>query len=375
MNTADILRINKQYILENWLEKLRTEIPVVKNYDKTAIENGVPHLIDSIIEILNTNNSEKLSSHSVDHGWQRSQHKAYTMKHIIKEYNLLRTEIFKVVDENSEITSRGDRDIIIDAVNYAIEQAAEAFYNEKQSVQVNARKLAEMKADQLEIEEKNKEEFIQSIVHDLNSPLNNIIACIEMLEGNIEIGEAKKVLEILRASSHQAELLIEDFLDVGSVGAYENLPLNINRVNILDELEHQIKIYKISYRREIELNSKKKEIVAELDVNLIRRAFNNLMNNALKHGLPSKPISIECNQNNGFLSISVHNESKKIPEDILNSIFNRYYKVKDSTKGWGIGLAFVKKVAEAHGGKVLVDSTSKGTTFILEIPVVSGSRQ
>jgi signal transduction histidine kinase len=375
MNTADILRINKQYILENWLEKLRTEIPVVKNYDKTAIENGVPHLIDSIIEILNTNNSEKLSSHSVDHGWQRSQHKAYTMKHIIKEYNLLRTEIFKVVDENSEITSRGDRDIIIDAVNYAIEQAAEAFYNEKQSVQVNARKLAEMKADQLEIEEKNKEEFIQSIVHDLNSPLNNIVACIEMLEGNIEIGEAKKVLEILRASSHQAELLIEDFLDVGSVGAYENLPLNINRVNILDELEHQIKIYKISYRREIELNSKKKEIVAELDVNLIRRAFNNLMNNALKHGLPSKPISIECNQNNGFLSISVHNESKKIPEDILNSIFNRYYKVKDSTKGWGIGLAFVKKVAEAHGGKVLVDSTSNGTTFILEIPVVSGSRQ
>jgi signal transduction histidine kinase len=99
------------------------------------------------------------------------------------------------------------------------------------------------------------------------------------------------------------------------------------------------------------------------------------MNNALKHGLPSKPISIECNQNNGFLSISVHNESKKIPEDILNSIFNRYYKVKDSTKGWGIGLAFVKKVAEAHGGKVLVDSTSNGTTFILEIPVVSGSRQ
>ena len=281
MNTADVLCTKKEHILKNWLDKVRTEIPLVNNYDQTAIQNSVPELIDSIIEILVTNNSDKLISHSVEHGWQRSKHNAYSMKNIIKEYNLLRAEIFRVVDDNMDVTSRDDRDIILEAVNNAIEVAAEAFYDEKQSVLVNARKIAEMKADQLKIEEKNREEFIQSIIHDLNSPLNNIKACIEMLEGDIEVGDAKKVFEILKASSHQAELLIEDFLDVGSVDSYQTLPVNKNRINILEELEHQIKIYKISFRRDIVLSSAKKEIIAELDVNLVRRAFNNLLNNAL----------------------------------------------------------------------------------------------
>ncbi len=368
MKITDILRAKKKHILENWLEQVKEKILLLKNYDITAIQNSVPDLIDAIVEILETKNSDKIIIHSAQHGWQRTKHNVYSMKHIIKEYNLLRSEIFRVVDEHSETTSRDDRDIIMDAVNYAIENAAEVFYNKKQSVLVDAHKIAEMKADQLQIEDKNREEFIQSIIHDLNSPLNNIKACIGMLEGDIEIGEARKVLEILRASSLQAEVLIEDFLDVGSVDSYQDLPLKKSKVNILEDLEDQIKIFKISYRRDIVLSSSEKEIIVEVDVNLIKRAFNNLMNNALKHGLSSKQIIVECNQNNDFLKISVHNAGKEIPGSILNSIFDRYYKNEEATKGWGIGLAFVKKVAEAHGGKVFVESNESGTTFRLEVP-------
>lgn len=96
-------------------------------------------------------------------------------------------------------------------------------------------------------------------------------------------------------------------------------------------MEHQIKIFKISYRRDIELNSSEEEIIVELDANLINHAFNNLMNNVLKHGFNLKPIIVECNQNNGILEISVHNEGKEIPESIRNSIFDRYYKTKEAT--------------------------------------------
>ncbi len=368
MKTADILRKNKEHILENWLNKVSEEIPLVNNYDKTAIQNSVPDLIDSIIEILETNNSDKIISHSEQHGWQRTKHNAYSMKHIIKEYNLLRAEIFNVADDNSDFISSNERNIIMNAVDYAIEQAAETFFKEKQSVLVNARKIAEMKADRLEIEDKNREEFIQSIVHDLNSPLNNIKACIELMQGDLELEEAKKVLEILRASSQQAEVLIEDFLDVSSVDSSQNLPVKKSRINVPEELKHQIKIYEITYKREITLESTENEIIAELDVNLIRRAFSNLLNNALKHGFASKPVSVVCSQNDEKLSISVHNEGNALPENILNSIFDRYYKTNASSKGWGIGLSFVKKVADAHGGNVFVESNKNGTTFRLEVP-------
>ena len=368
MKTADIICKQKESIVNTWLERVREEIPLVNNYDKTAIQNSVPQLIDSIIAILTSANTQHLKVHSLEHGWQRSQHNAYSMKHIIQEYNLLRRVIFELLDEYPGILLPDDRNIIIDAVSYAIELSAEAFYNEKQNVQINARRLAEMKADQLKIEDKNREEFIQSIIHDLNSPLNNIKACIEMLERDLEVNEAKKVLNILRASSHQAELLIEDFLDVGTVGSDKEFPLKKEKVNILNELEHQIKIYRISNRRDIVLDAPEKEIIAEVDVSLVRRAFNNLMNNALKHGLPSKPISVSCSRQDGMLAITVFNESKEIPESIRSSIFNRYYKASGSSKGWGIGLAFVKKVAEAHHGNVYVESNKSGTTFTMEIP-------
>ncbi len=256
----------------------------------------------------------------------------------------------------------------MDAVNYAIEYAAEVFYIEKQNVQIKAREIAESKADQLKVEDQNREEFIQSIIHDLNSPLNNIKACIEMLEGSLELDQTRKIFEILKASLNQADLLIEEFLNVGSIDSSSHLPVNKSKVNVVDELKQQLKIYEISYKRNFTLSSTEKEIFAELDINLIRRAFNNLINNALKHGMPSKPISVVCDQNKDFVSISVRNEGKKVPENILNSIFNRYYKTEESAKGWGIGLAFVKKVVDAHQGKVSVESNKNGTTFKLEIP-------
>jgi signal transduction histidine kinase len=369
METAKLLKIKKDEILANWLNKVLTQIPEAGNYDKTAIQNSVPDLINAIVDVLKSNNTNAVISYSEQHGLERAKYKAYSLKHIIQEYNLLKGEIFKILDENTAVTERKDRDIIMNSIDYAIEQAAEVFFREKQNVQVKARKVAERKADQLQIEDEHREEFIQSIMHDLNSPLNNIKACISMLEGNIEVSEASKILEILKLSSQQAEILIEDFLDVGFVKSDDKIPVQKNIVNVLEDLKQQIKIYKISYKRNIELNSPHKEINVNVDVNLIRRAFNNLMNNALKHGETSKTIKVVCKLENGELIISVQNQGRTIPRETLEAIFKRYYKMNESSKGWGIGLAFVKKVAEAHGGEVTVKSIQpEGNTFILKIP-------
>ncbi len=365
-----ILQTKKKELLQNWLEKVRKEIPNVNNYDKTAIQNSVPDLIDSIVEIMKTNNSHLIVSYSEQHGLERANFKSYTLKHIIQEYNLLKAEIFHVIDSSSEITAKNDRDIIMHAIDFAIEQSAETFYRQKQNVQLKARKIAEKKADNLKIKDENREEFIHSIMHDLNSPLNNIKACISMLEGDIEVGEARKLLEILKLSSQQAEIMIEDLLDVGDIESEEKLPLQKSLINVLEDIEQQVKIYKTSYKRDIKLNSNKEEIYINIDINLIRRAFNNLMNNALKHGYSSKTIFVNCELSNSYFQLSIRNEGL-IPKNKLETIFNRYYKLNESTKGWGIGLSFVKKVAEAHGGSIFVESNeNSGTIFRLKVPVV-----
>lgn len=108
-------------------------------------------------------------------------------------------------------------------------------------------------------------------------------------------------------------------------------------------LEQQIKIYKIAYKRKIELESPHKEIYADVDINLIRRSINNLMNNALKHVETSKTITITCKLENGNLYISVHNKGKAVPQEILNTIFKRYYKVSASFERMGNWTGICKK--------------------------------
>lgn len=369
MKTTDILRSNKDKILDSWLHKVRSEIPVANNYEKTIIQNNVPNMLDAIADVLEKDDIQPVISFSEQHGLERAQYQAYSLKHIIQEYNLLKKVIFEVVDSYSDVTERRDRDIIMKAIDYAVEQAAEVFFREKQDVQLKARSIAEQKADQLKVEDEHREEFIQSIMHDLNSPLNNIKACISMLEGNIEVNEAKKVLEILKLSSQQAELLIEDFLDVGFVKSDEKLPVQKNVVNVLEDIHQQVKIFRITYKREILMESDREEIYWNVDIDLVRRAFNNLINNAIKHGESSKAINVACHLQDGQLLISVKNQGRIIPRKTIDEIFNRYYKLNESTGGWGIGLAFVKKVAEAHGGDISVESSDPGgTRFTLKLP-------
>jgi signal transduction histidine kinase len=106
----------------------------------------------------------------------------------------------------------------------------------------------------------------------------------------------------------------------------------------------------------------------------IRRALENLGSNAVKYGSKGRPITITLYRNEDNAMISVHNEGNEIQEDDRAKLFDRFYRAKSSeetyTKGWGIGLAVVKDVAEAHGGSVSVESTKEaGTTFSITAPI------
>jgi signal transduction histidine kinase len=369
MTIAEIIDARKDEILETWLEKLKVNIPEVNNHDRSAVENSVPNLIVAIINVLETGDVQKVSEHSHKHALERADFKVYTLKHIIKEYNLLKKEIFHVIDQHSGINP-GERDSIMFVVDEAIEEAAETFYRIKQGVQINARNLAEQKANEMELQDENREDFISSISHDLNTPLNNIKGCINLLENDLEVDQVNKLLRILKGSTYQAELLIRDFLDVNMVNPDAKLPVKRELVNIVEELENEVTIFKIAQGVNIELILKENEIFVEVDINLLRRALNNLINNAVRHGDRLSDIKVLCRLEDNLLVISVHNKGRIIPSNVLEAIFNRYYKINDSGAGWGIGLAFVKEVAEAHGGEVNVESIENdGTTFQLKIPV------
>jgi len=369
MTAVQILKENKDTILKNWLQQVRTEMPEIAKYDNAAIENSVPDLLNAIVLQLESDKREEITSNSRLHGIQRTSFKNYSLKHIIKEYNLLKSQVLHVLDAG-QITNAKDRDDVIFVFDHAIEEASESFYVVKQGVYIKAREAAEKKADELSIEDENREDFIQTITHDLNSPLNNIKGCIYLLEMDSDIDKLSKIISILKTSADQAHALINDFLDVSKVNLSQKFPLVKSNFDVIEELKNQIDVFRISQDKEIEFQHKLSKMTVNLDLNLFRRSIGNLINNAIKHGNKDSKVKIACYQEERKAHLSVQNFGKTISEKNLKNVFHKYYQGDGNKKGWGIGLAFVNEVAKAHDGEAVAHSSQEeGTTFKLIFPL------
>ena len=105
-----------------------------------------------------------------------------------------------------------------------------------------------------------------------------------------------------------------------------------------------------------------------------RAGAGNLLNNAQKYGEPGAPIEIQLNGGHERAVISVRNQGKPIPACEFEAIFQQFVRSKDAgespTGSWGIGLPYVRTVAQSHGGSAVVFSDAgSGTVFVIDVPV------
>jgi signal transduction histidine kinase len=109
-------------------------------------------------------------------------------------------------------------------------------------------------------------------------------------------------------------------------------------------------------------------------MNGIRRAIENLVNNAIKYGEANAPVRIHVRRQGSLVMLSVHNEGDEIRQEDRKSLFQAFWRAdtteSSSIRGCGLGLSLVQGVASAHGGIVSLRSGEKeGTTFTLELPL------
>ncbi len=106
------------------------------------------------------------------------------------------------------------------------------------------------------------------------------------------------------------------------------------------------------------------------DAPLLAGAVLNLVSNAIRYGRPGSEIRVKCTQDEGRVALRVHNYGDAISPEELSRLFDPYYRAPraETTKGGsGLGLAFVKRIAEKHGGSVRVESEANGTWFEIEL--------
>jgi signal transduction histidine kinase len=256
-------------------------------------------------------------------------------------------------------------------IDQAIEQAGEAFFNMRQEEKEDARLQAEKIADNLQEVEVLRDNFFSGITHDLRNPINNITMAVDFLqEYEVSQKAASGLLNAIKTSARRAEALIRDLLDINLIKSGNQLPVNYEVSDLCELVRMSVASFEPEVQKRIRVEISVPEFKGYWDSSLLTRAIDNLLQNAVKYGDGNLPITVSILREDQHAVVSVHNEGNPIPEDKRSTLFNRFYQAdKENASGWGLGLALVQGIVQAHHGKIdLQSDEAEGTTFTLRIP-------
>ncbi len=219
--------------------------------------------------------------------------------------------------------------------------------------------------------ERTKNELITNVAHDLRTPLTSVIGYLELLK-NDTVLPAEKKQEYVRVTYNKAkhlEHLIEDLFGFTKLN-YGKVTMNVSQVDILQLLTQLLDEFYPNFTENdmhYEIHSNVRSIPLNGDGNLLARLFENLIGNAIKYGREGKVVNVSAILKESVVVISIINYGYVIPENEIQHIFDKFYRVdqarSSSTGGTGLGLAIAKNIVEMHGGSIEARSNLDGTVF------------
>ena len=221
--------------------------------------------------------------------------------------------------------------------------------------------------------DKQKDDFLDSVAHELRTPITAIRAAGEILLDDDEIPtEIKKdFLGNIISESDRLNEIINDILYLDKL-ENGNIKLNIQENNIIETYQKALKPIthlmqkKNIHLSEIDLLNQKMYFYDEAR---IIQVFQNILGNAYKFTENDGMIQTKFQEVDHKLKISIFNTGKKVPEEDIELIFDKFYQSKNQNirkpVGTGLGLAICKKIIDAHQGKIYAENKEIGVTFYI----------
>ena len=282
-------------------------------------------------------------------------------------FNLLTRNVTRYIEEittSIQKLSQGDFSTRVD-VRYENEFSIIA---QNLNVMALDLKLAKEKEEKAE---STKNELITNVAHDLRTPLTSIIGYLDILNTKPDItdNERSKYMDIAYNKSKRLESLINDLFSFTKL-SYGNMPIKSGMLDVVKLLEQQMEeFYPVFKEHQLICEFKANEPSAVIlgDGEMIARAFDNLISNAIKYGKNGKIVKVITKKEANYIKVSVINYGSVIPKEDLPYIFDRFYRVEQSrtegTGGTGLGLPIAKSIVEKHGGRIEARSSMAGTVF------------
>lgn len=213
------------------------------------------------------------------------------------------------------------------------------------------------------------------LAHEIKNPMNSIIINIEVLrnavmelagaDSSAPATRARKYLDVIEGEIRRLDKVIRGFQDFANPSQSTKIKLKLNPViqNIADFLRNEMEQKKVTLA--LHLDSELPAIIGSADQ--IKQALLNLLLNALQALPRGGKISVTTQSNETDIKVIVEDNGIGMEDSVIDKIFTPYFTTK--TKGSGLGLTVVNRIAKDHGGKIRVQSQlGKGSTFTLSFP-------
>ncbi|MFC2011329.1 sensor histidine kinase [Chloroflexota bacterium] len=231
-------------------------------------------------------------------------------------------------------------------------------------------------ASDLERTEKLRRNMVADAAHELRTPLSNIGGYLEAIHDGVVAPDTatihslhEEVILLSRLVDDLQELALADADELKMVPKAENIAESIHQAVAGMRVQAAAKEMSLS----IDLPGKLPEV--NIDAHRISQVLRNLLENAIAHTGNGGSITVAAKKHDNWIKVSVTDNGEGIPAEDLPNIFERFYRVDKSraraTGGHGLGLTIAKRLVEAHGGKIEVNSEpGRGSSFNFTLPVL-----
>ena len=229
------------------------------------------------------------------------------------------------------------------------------------------KKLSEMKND-----------FINNMTHEFKTPISTISLAIDSITHPKVIKDDKQInhfADIIRKENLRMNKQVESVLTT-ALGDKDELEFDQNKINLnelIQKIPSRMKLQLDAYNATLNLNLTTEKLVLLADEMHLQNAICNLIDNAIKYNKNNPEITIDTNLVNGVCEIKITDNGIGMSSETQKKVFEKFYRVEKgnihTTKGFGIGLSYVKTIVEAHKGSISLKSNlNKGTVITINMP-------
>lgn len=342
-------------VLRVWSGQVRAQVAPTEGVSEPVLIDTMPVLYERMAALLTPDSFARdgidVAGIAAEHGVERAHLTDFQPETLVAEFHVFRGVLFDVLDAHAVVLSGPERRALHLTIDRAVRDSVRAFVAAGESL---------------------RERFASALAHDLRQPVTNVLAAADVI---LQLDPPAAIADWARRIARNGErmaTLLDELLDALAIQAGDRLKLALEEFDLYALTGSVVKRARDEQGADVRLAGI--PVLGWWSRAALERALDNIVGNAHKYADAGTPIEVTVSENSGRAIVSVRNQGKPIPPEEFDAIFQQRARTdgagETATAGWGVGLPYVRTVAQSHGGSAVVyGDAGTGTVFVIDIPL------